>query len=126
MANVMIVDDSGMMRRTLGLILERIGHTIITEAANGKQAIQEYAQHLPDLVTMDITMPTMNGLDAMQQILFDYPDAKIIVISALGHKDKIFAAIQNGAKHYILKPFTIEKVVSVVDKVLKEGREGSQ
>lgn len=118
MAKIMIVDDSGMMRRTLGIILERAGHVIAAEAANGLQAVQEYGQSQPDLVTMDITMPTMNGIDAIQKIIAAYPEAKIIVISALGHKEKIFTAIQSGAKHYILKPFNMEKIVAVVEQVL--------
>ena len=114
----MIVDDSGMMRKHLGIILERAGHTIIAEATNGAQALLEYGNNQPDLVTMDLTMPTMNGIDAIKKIIFEYPKAKIIVISSMGQKHRIFEAIQCGAMHYIIKPFRNEKVLSVVELVL--------
>lgn len=118
MATVLIVDDSSMARRNLRNILINEGHTILAEATNGVQAFVEYEKHRPDLVTMDISMPILNGIDGTKKILFTYPDAKIIMVSALNQKLMILAALQNGAKHYIIKPFSYEKVIEVVNEVL--------
>ncbi len=119
MANILIVDDSTMARRNLAIILKQAGHSIIAEAANGIQAFAEYEKHNPDLVTMDITMPVMNGIDSTKKILKSYPNAVIIIVSALNQRSSIFEAIQSGAKHYILKPFTYDKVVEIINEVLK-------
>ncbi len=121
MANILIVDDSSMARRNLTLILKQAGHTIVSEASNGVQAYAEYEKHKPDLVTMDIFMPIMNGIDSTQKIIKSFPDAKIIMISALNQRSSIFEAIQSGAKHYILKPFSYEKVVEIINEVLKSN-----
>ncbi len=119
MANILIVDDSVIMRRNLKSMLVQAGHTIVAEASDGLEAYREYGKHLPDLVTMDITMPVMNGIDAVKKIIATYPDANIIMISALDQRNMIFEAIQNGAKHYILKPITVEKILETVNGVLK-------
>lgn len=119
MANILIVDDSGMMRRNLSLILKRAGHTIIAEAANGNQAYIEYDMNKPDLVTMDITMPVMDGLQAVKKIIGAYPDANIVMVTAIGERHHIIEAVKYGAKHYILKPFVPEKVIAVVNEVLE-------
>jgi len=119
MANILIVDDSVIMRRNLKSMLVQAGHTIVAEATDGLEAYREYGRHLPDLVTMDITMPVMNGIDAVKKIIATYPDANIIMISALDQRNMIFEAIQNGAKHYILKPITVEKILETVNAVLK-------
>lgn len=119
MANILIVDDSVIMRRNLKSMLVQAGHTIVAEASDGLEAYREYGKHLPDLVTMDITMPVMNGIDAVKKIIATYPDANIIMISALDQRNMIFEAIQNGAKHYILKPITVEKILETVSGVLK-------
>lgn len=121
MARIMIVDDSGMMRSLLRLILEKAGHTVVAEAATGKEAYLEYSTHRPDLVTMDITMPTWNGIETIRSIRADFPEAKIIVVSSIGQKMKVIEAVQSGAKHYIIKPFTSEIVIQVVNDVLKNG-----
>ena len=118
MATVLIVDDSSMARRNLRNILISEGHSILAEATNGVQAFVEYENHKPDLVTMDITMPIMNGIDGTKKILNTYPNAKIIMVSALNQKLMILEALKNGAKHYIVKPFSYEKVVEVVSEVL--------
>lgn len=118
MATVLIVDDSSMARRNLKNILISEGHSILAEATNGVQAFVEYENHKPDLVTMDITMPIMNGIDGTKKILGTYPNAKIIMVSALNQKLMILEALKHGAKHYIVKPFSYEKVVEVVSDVL--------
>lgn len=118
MANIMIVDDSGMMRTLLRLVLEKAGHTVVAEASTGKEAYLEYSSHRPDLVTMDITMPTWNGIETIKSIRADFPEAKIVVVSSIGQKMKIIEAVQCGAKHYIIKPFTNDKVLEVINEVL--------
>lgn len=118
MARILIVDDSFVMRKNLKTILIEAGHTIAGEASNGKQAIIAYREINPDLVTMDITMPIMDGIEACKEIATGNPEAKIIMISALDQKRKVFEALNNGAKHYIFKPITKEKVLKIVDEVL--------
>ncbi len=119
MASILIVDDSSMARRNLRNILISAGHTVLAEATNGVQAFVEYENHKPDLVTMDITMPILSGIDGVKKILSAYPEAKIIMVSALNQKLMILEALQTGAKHYIVKPFSYEKVIDVVDEVLQ-------
>lgn len=119
MANILLVDDSSMARRNLSLILKQAGHTVVAEATNGVQAYTEYEKLKPDLVTMDITMPIMSGIESTKKIIKAFPDAKIIIVSALNQRSSIFEAIQCGARHYILKPFSMEKVLEVINEVLK-------
>lgn len=118
MANVLVVDDSSIMRRNLSAILSNAGHTIVAEAPNGEQGLKEYKRHRPDLVTMDITMPVLDGISAVKQIIEHDPKAQVIMISSLDQKFMVLTALQNGARHYIIKPFTPEKVLKVVDDVL--------
>jgi DNA-binding NarL/FixJ family response regulator len=119
MATVLIVDDSILMRRNLKILLTEAGHEVVAEAANGIEAYKEYTKWTPDIVTMDITMPVMSGIDAVKKIIASYPDANIIMISALDQRSMVFEAIQNGAKHYILKPITSEKVLGTINEVLE-------
>lgn len=119
MSNILIVDDSHVMRKNLKTILSEAGHTIVAEAANGTQAYSEYLHHLPDLVTMDITMPFMNGVDALKKIISEFPDAKIVIVSIANNNKVILEAMQCGASNYVLKPFTVEKVIHVINQVLK-------
>jgi len=121
LAKVLVVDDSSIMRRNLSAILKNAGHTIVSEAANGELAAKEYEKHKPDLVTMDITMPVLNGIGAVKKIIDYDPEAQIIMISALDQKFMVLTAIQNGAKHYIIKPFSTEKVIAVVNEVLNSS-----
>ena len=120
MARIMIVDDALMMRKTLRRILEKAGHEIAGEAVNGDQAIANYAKCRPDLVTMDLTMPGLGGIEAIKHIIAADPAASIIVVSALGQKHIIFDALQNGAKNYVLKPIAEDKLLSVVNLVLEQ------
>ncbi|MFC0214656.1 response regulator [Paenibacillus chartarius] len=124
MATILIVDDSILMRRNLRMLLTEAGHTVVAEASNGMEAYKEYAKHEPDLVTMDITMPVMDGLESLKKIIVTYPHAKIIMISALDQKNMVFEAIQNGAKHYILKPITLEKILETISLVLDQPAAG--
>lgn len=118
MAKILVVDDSIVMRKNLATILKADGHTIIGEASNGRQAISQYEELLPDIVTMDISMPIMSGVEAVQKIIERFPDARIIMISAVNQKKMVFNAINSGAKHYIIKPIDTKKVLSVVNEVI--------
>lgn len=118
MAKILIVDDALVMRKTLSIMLTQLGHTVVAEASNGIQACVEYEKHHPDLVTMDINMPGINGIEAIERLLQQFPQAKIIVISALGQKHMVFEAVEKGAQNYIVKPITAEKLASVLQEVL--------
>lgn len=122
MANVLVVDDSTIMRRNLSAILSNAGHTIVAEAPNGELGVKEYKKLKPDLVTMDITMPILDGINAVKQIMAVDPEAQIIMISSLDQKFMVLTALQNGARHYIIKPFSPEKVIKVVDDVLNTSK----
>lgn len=118
MARVLIVDDSLVMRRNLKVILKQGGHEVVGESKNGKQAYMDYINLKPDIVTMDITMPVMNGIESVKKIVGSHPEAKIIMISALAQKKMVYEALENGAQNYILKPITTEKVLSTIEKVM--------
>jgi len=118
MARIMIVDDTLMMRTVLRRLLEAAGHEIVSEAINGEQAIINYAQFHPDLVTMDITMPGLGGIETIKNIIESDPAANIIVVSSLGQKHIIFQALQNGAKNFVLKPVTEERLLPIIQLVL--------
>ena len=126
MARILIVDDSKIVRRNLKTILSKEGHEIIAEAENGMQAYHEYEKYKPDLVTMDITMPLLDGVRAVKKIMTSHPEARIIMVSAIDQKNMVIAAIQNGAKHYILKPFDPDKVIAAVNAVLDNKSGGEQ
>lgn len=118
MAKILVVDDSIVMRKNIATILKGDGHTIVGEANNGRQAITLYEELMPDVVTMDISMPIMSGVEAVKQIIQKYPMAKIIMISAVNQKKMVFNAINFGAKHYIIKPIDAKKVLSVINEVI--------
>ncbi|MFZ5945977.1 MAG: response regulator [Bacillota bacterium] len=118
MARVLIVDDSTIMRKNLKTVLTQAGHTVVGEAIDGGQAHLMYRSYLPDLVTMDITMPKVNGIEAVKMIIKEFPEAKIVMISALDQRSMVLEALKEGAKHYIIKPINHEKVIMVVNKVL--------
>jgi two-component system chemotaxis response regulator CheY len=114
----MIVDDSSFMRMMLKDILKN-KYEIISEANNGEEAVEKYKTLKPDLVTIDMIMPNLNGIDAVKQIIKFDPKAKIIMVSAMGQELLVEEAIQSGAKAFIIKPFQPEKVLETVESVLK-------
>ncbi len=118
MPRILVVDDSAVMRRNLVFSLTRAGHEVVAEGSDGGQAYQLYKKHSPDLVTMDITMPEVNGIEAVRLIIKDFPDAKIVMVSALDQKQMVLEALKCGAKHYIIKPINPDNLVSVVNKVV--------
>lgn len=122
MAKILIVDDSIVMRNNLEYMLTKEGHKVVGKATNGKEAVTLYKELKPDLVTMDISMPILNGVDAVSQIISHDSEAKIIMISALNQKQILFDAIKRGARHYIIKPLETQDVVNIVNKVLAQPK----
>ncbi len=125
MARLLIVDDALMMRKTIRKMVESAGHIVEAEAINGEQAIQMYQKYAPDLVTMDITMPGIDGIEALRRIMTYDKDAKIIMVSALGQQYKVMEALECGAKSYVLKPITAEKLIAVINQVHDNSKSGT-
>jgi len=113
----MVVDDAAFMRLMIRNILEASGHQVIAEASNGKQAVELYKQHRPDLVTMDITMPEMDGIQAVKRIKKFDSSAKIIMCSALGQREFVLDAIFHGASDFIVKPINKDRVIEAVRNI---------
>lgn len=118
MARVLVVDEASVMRKAIGVYLIKAGHVVVDEAANGDQAVVAYKKHYPDLVTMDLTMPGANGIDALTRITAVDPNARVVMVSAPGQKHRVFDALQNGAKGCILKPFTEDRLLAIIDELL--------
>ena len=118
MARVLVVDDAVFMRTMLKDILVKGGHTVVSEAGNGKQAFDQYKEHKPDVVTMDITMPEMDGITALKEIQKINPSAKVIMCSAMGQQAMVIDAIQAGARDFIVKPFQADRVLEDIGKAL--------
>lgn len=118
MARILVVDDAAFMRLMLKDILTKGGHDVIGEAENGLVAIERYNNLKPDLVTMDITMPEMEGIDAVKEIRRADPSARIVMCSAMGQQMMVVQAIQAGAKDFIVKPFQPDRVLDSVKKAL--------
>ena len=115
---VLICDDAIFMRTMISDILTQAGFEIVGEAESGAQAVEKYRQLKPDLVTMDIVMPDMGGIDAVREICKDNPDAKILMCSAMGQQALVVEAIQAGAKDFVVKPFQPSRVLEAVQRVL--------
>jgi len=117
---VLVVDDALYMRTMIRDILTNSGRfEVVGEASNGREAVERYLELKPDLVTMDIVMPELDGIEATREILSRNPSAAIVMCSALGQEALVIESITAGAKDFIVKPFTPEKVIKVVDNVLK-------
>lgn len=119
MAKVLIIDDSKMSRRMLRTILEGIGHEIVGEAGNGEEGLALYKELTPDVVTMDITMPEMDGIKCLQEIMGIDPAAKVLMVTAAGQASKLMEALKSGAKDFICKPYEPEQIINAVKEVLK-------
>ncbi|BAM46926.1 MAG: response regulator [Amphibacillus sp.] len=117
MARILITDDAAFMRMQLRNIFESLGHEIVGEAENGQVAIDLYKELMPDLVTMDITMPEMNGVEAVKGIKSFDPNATIVMCSAMGQQQMVLEAIQAGAKDFIVKPFDQERIKQAIEKI---------
>ncbi|NDG85354.1 MAG: response regulator [Proteobacteria bacterium] len=114
---VLIVDDVSYVRKTLKQILTARGLKVVGEAENGEEAIRLYQETKPDLVTMDLAMPVLNGVDATREIIKLDPEARIIVLSAMMQENLVADAIMAGAKDYIIKPFQTDEVMKVMNQV---------
>jgi two-component system chemotaxis response regulator CheY len=115
---IMIVDDAAFMRMMIKDILTKNGYEVVAEAADGVQAVEKYKEHQPDLVTMDITMPEMDGIAALKAIKDINANAKVIMCSAMGQQAMVIDAIQAGAKDFIVKPFQADRVLEAIGKTL--------
>ena len=119
MANrVLIVDDAAFMRMMLKDILNKNGYDVCGEACNGNEALEKYKELMPDLVTLDITMPEKDGISALKDIRAFDSNAKCVMCSAMGQQAMVIEAIQSGAKDFIVKPFQADRVLESIRKVL--------
>jgi two-component system, chemotaxis family, chemotaxis protein CheY len=116
--NFLVVDDSEFARKTLIKVLTTIGGILAGEATSGQDAVQKYKSLKPDIVFMDITMPGMEGIDALEQIINDDSAARVVMVSSLSHKTLVQDALKKGAKHYITKPVRNDNLVEIVQFVL--------
>ena len=115
---ILVVDDAAFMRMMIKDILTKNGYNVVGEAENGEKAVEKYKELKPDLVIMDITMPEVDGIQAVREIKKVDEDAKIIMCSAMGQQAMVIESIQAGAKDFIVKPFQAERVVEAVRKVI--------
>ncbi len=116
--NIMVVDDSLITIKKLSHLLESMGHHVVDSCINGEEAIAHFDNVRPDLVTMDITMPELNGIEATRDIIRHHPDAKIIMVTSQGQETMVMDAIEAGASGYVLKPFKAEKLDDAISKVM--------
>lgn len=118
--NFVVVDDAVFMRTLLKKMIEEVeGYKVVGEGGNGIQAIEQATIHKPDIMTLDITMPDMDGLSAVKEILKHSPDTKIIMVSAMGQQTMVIEAIKQGAKDFVVKPFEKSRVLQAIDNVIK-------
>ncbi|BBI36295.1 response regulator [Cohnella abietis] len=120
MAKFMIVDDSAVMRKNIRSILEGAGHEVVAEAADGREVLVSYVTAKPDIVTMDISMGNVSGIEALESLLKSYPTAKVVMVSAIGHKQQVLDAIKLGAKSYVVKPIERARFLDIVNKVAEQ------
>jgi len=113
---VLITDDTAFMRMTLRNVIQKNGFTVIGEAADGEDAVAKYKELKPDLVTMDITMPKMDGITAIKEIMKYDSNARIIVCSAMGQKPMVIDALNAGARDFLVKPFDAQRVIEALNK----------
>jgi two-component system chemotaxis response regulator CheY len=119
MANrILIVDDAAFMRMMIRDILSKNGYEVVGEAQDGAQAVEKFKELKPDLITMDITMPEMDGISALKEIKKMDGNAKVIMCSAMGQQAMVIDAIQAGAKDFIVKPFQADRVIEAIKKTL--------
>jgi len=117
---VMIVDDAKLMRLMLKQIVESGGYKVVAEVENGVELIEKYPQIKPDLVLLDVIMPKMNGLEALEALLATEPDATVVMVSSAGKESNVIKAQELGAKNFIIKPFDQKKVIEIIGQVMDE------
>lgn len=116
--NILIVDDAAFMRMMIKDILTKNGYNVVGEAENGQKGVEKYAELKPDLVLMDITMPELNGIEALKKIKAADASALVIMCSAMGQQAMVIESIQAGARDFIVKPFQADRVIEAVKKVV--------
>lgn len=116
MARILVTDDAAFMRMQLKDMITKAGHEVVGEAENGEVAVERYKELKPDLVTMDITMPVMDGVQAVREIKAFDPDATVIMCTAMGQQAMVVDAIQAGAKDFLVKPFSPDRIVEALQK----------
>jgi two-component system chemotaxis response regulator CheY len=121
MRKVLIVDDVAFVRKTLSDLLTQAGYQVVGEASDGTEAVNQYAALKPDLVTMDVVMPQMSGIEATRKIIKMDKDARVVIISAMGQENLVMEAINVGAKDYVLKPFSSADVLKTIERALGTG-----
>ena len=117
MKSVLVVDDALFMREALKQLLAKHGFQVVGEAGNGRDGVKKYIELSPDLVTMDITMPDMTGVEALKEIRSYDPNAKVVMVTALGHELMVKDAVLCGAKSFVVKPFKPEHLIETLSKV---------
>ena len=117
MAKILIVDDSRTSRKMLRNILESNGHEIIDEAVNGQEGVQKFQALKPDVVTLDITMPVVDGVEALKMIKALDPESKVVMVTAAGQKNKMIECIKAGANEFLTQPFEQQEIVDVINKM---------
>ena len=118
MAKILLVDDAAFMRKVIKDTLSKSGYTDLYEAVDGADAVQKFEELQPDLVIMDITMPNMDGLEALKAIRGKHSDANVVMCSAMGQESMVIEAIRSGAKDFIVKPFKADRVLKTVSTIL--------
>src|SRR3954470_19044354 len=118
MARVLVVDDAAFMRKMVSDALTKGGHDVVGEAGNGAEAVTQFQELRPDVMTLDITMPEKDGLAALKEIVALDPSAKVVMCSALGQESKVLESIKLGAKDFVVKPFQADRVLSAIEKAL--------
>jgi two-component system chemotaxis response regulator CheY len=118
MARILVVDDAAFMRKVLGDALRAGGHEVVGEAADGVEALARVAELHPDLTTLDITMPEKDGLATLRELMALAPDARVVIVSALGQESKVLEAIKLGARDFVVKPFDAERLLGAIEKAL--------
>ena len=118
MARVLVVDDAAFMRKMVSDALAKGGHEVIGQAGNGVEALQQFRELKPDLMTLDITMPEKDGLETLRELMELDPAAKVVMCSALGQESKVLESIKLGAKDFVVKPFQPDRVIDAVSKAL--------
>ncbi|SET59119.1 response regulator [[Clostridium] polysaccharolyticum] len=120
MAKILIIDDSKTSRKILKNLLQAEGHEIVAEAQNGEEGIKKFEECRPDIVTMDITMPVMDGIEALRKIRNIDVHAKVVMVTAAGQANKMYEAVKYGASEFLAKPFEPEQISEIISRILED------